>query len=334
MQYETREDKMYRLGIDMAKESFDVALTADNKHYQMEHFSNSPQGHRRLVKWLSQQGAAEVHICMEATGRYGDELARFVHEQGYQVSIVNPLQIHAYGKSQLRRNKNDRLDAQLIADFCFTQAPPAWCPPTLCQREIQEITRHITTLKEDRQRKRNQLKAGLSSQALHRSIEQNIRFLEEQIEQLEAELQDLIEQESRYQEDMALLMSIPAIGWTTATRFLAEVDVSQFAQASHLAAYAGLAPSEHSSGSSVQKKARLSKVGNRHLRSAFYMPALAAHRYNPIIADMVERLTARGKSKMTIVGAVMRKLLHLAYGVLKTRKPFDPFHLQSAPVGA
>jgi transposase len=325
---------MYQLGIDIAKKSFDAALTANNKQYQIEHFSNTLKGHRRLVKWLTQQGVEKVHVCMEATGRYGDELARFLHEQGYRVSLVNPLQIHAYGKSQLRRNKNDRLDAQLIADFCFTQEPPAWTPPTRCQQEIQELTRHITTLKRDRQRKRNQLKAGLSSETLQRSIEENIGFLQEQIEQLEAELQTLIDQESRYREDMALLLSIPAIGWTTAIRFLAEVDVSQFGQASHLAAYAGLAPSEHSSGSSVQKKARLSKVGNRHLRSAFYMPALGAHRHNPIIADLVERLTGRGKSKMTIVGAVMRKLLHLAYGVLKTRIPFDPLHASAIPVGA
>jgi transposase len=325
---------MYRFGIDIAKKSFDGALTSDNKQYQIEHFNNTAKGHRRLVKWLREQGVAEAHVCMEATGRYGDALARFLHEEGYRVSMVNPMQIHAYGKSQLRRNKNDRLDAQLIADFCFTQEPPTWTPPTRCQQEIQELTRHITTLKQDRQRKRNQLKAGLSSEALRHSIEKNIGFIDQEIEQLEAELQELIDQESHYQEDLALLLSIPAIGWTTATRFLAEVDVSQFAQASHLAAYAGLAPSEHSSGSSVHKKARLSKVGNRHLRSAFYMPALAAHRYNPIISDLVERLTAKGKSKMTIVGAVMRKLLHLAYGVLKTRKPFDPLHVPPVPVGA
>jgi transposase len=325
---------MYRLGIDIAKKSFDGALTSDNKQYQSEHFNNTAKGHRRLVKWLRQQGVEEAHVCMEATGRYGDELARFLHEQGYRVSMVNPMQIHAYGKSQLRRNKNDRLDAQLIADFCFTQEPPTWTLPTRCRQETQELTRHITTLKHDRQRKRNQLKAGLSSEALRRSIEKNIGFIDQEIEHLEAKLQELIDQESRYQEDLALLLSIPAIGWTTATRFLAEVDVSQFAQASHLAAYAGLAPSEHSSGSSVHKKACLSKVGNRHLRSAFYMPALGAHRHNPIIADLVERLTARGKSKMTIVGAVMRKLLHLAYGVLKTRKPFDPLHVPPVPVGA
>lgn len=325
---------MYRFGIDIAKKSFDGALTSDNKQYEIKQFNNTAKGHRRLVKWLREQGVAEAHVCMESTGRYGDALARFLHEEGYRVSMVNPMQIHAYGKSQLRRNKNDRLDAQLIADFCFTQEPPTWTPPTRCQREIQELTRHITTLKQDRQRKRNQLKAGLISEALRRSIEKNIDFIDQEIDHLEDELQELIDQESRYQEDLALLLSIPAIGWTTATRFLAEVDVSKFAQASHLAAYAGLAPAEHSSGSSVYKKARLSKVGNRHLRSAFYMPALAAHRYNPIIADLVERLSAKGKSQMTIIGAVMRKLLHLAYGVLKTRKPFDPLHAHSVPVGA
>ncbi|MBK8797600.1 MAG: IS110 family transposase [Anaerolineales bacterium] len=117
----------------------------------------------------------------------------------------------------------------------------------------------------------------------------------------------------------------------TACRFLAEVDVARFRQASHLAAYG---PGSLSAPpASVRKKPRLSKVGNRHLRTLFFMPALSAHRFNPIIADLHARLTERGKPKMAVVGAVMRKLLHLAYGVLKTRKPFDPQHLHSIPVG-
>ncbi len=105
------------LGIDIAKASFDTALTQDNRSYEEASFSNSRQGFKELVKWLASHHVEEVHACLEATGRYGTALAEFLHNQGFQVSVVNPAQIHAYRDSKLRRNKNDRLDAQLIADF-------------------------------------------------------------------------------------------------------------------------------------------------------------------------------------------------------------------------
>lgn len=167
---------MHVLGIDIAKERFDGALTQENRHYQQTSLANNPKGFRQLVKWLKLHQVSELHVCLEATGRYGEALAEFLHAEGYQVSIVNPAQIHAYGRSKLRRNKNDRLDAQLIADFCFTQEPQAWAPPSLIQRESQEISRHIATLKEDRQRKRNQLSSGLTSPRLRRSSEKNYRL--------------------------------------------------------------------------------------------------------------------------------------------------------------
>jgi transposase len=207
-----------------------------------------------------------------------------------------------------------------------------WMAPSQCQRELKELTRHINTLKEDRQRKRNQLNAGVSSRRLCQSIEETIRFLDQQIEQLEKEIEKLLRSDEQSSADLDLLLSIPAIGMWTAACFLAEVDVSRFDKASQLAAYAGLAPREHTSGSSVYKKAVISKVGNTRLRTAFFMPALSAHRFNPIIQSLRERLLERNKPKMAVVTAAMRKLLTLAYGVLKTRKPFDPYHAHPTPV--
>jgi len=312
----------------------DVALTADNHHFKMESFSNDRKGYQALMRWMRSHTKEQVHICLEATGRYGEALSHFFSEKGYVVSVVNPAQIHAYGKSKLRRNKNDQLDAQLIADFCFTQQPSFWKPPTRIQRESKELSRYIGTLKEDRQRKRNQLKAGISLPLLKRSIEKTIRLVDKEITLLEKDLEEMLRSDEKTNEDLDLLLSIPGIGPTTARNFLAEVNVSRFAQASHLAAYAGLAPTEHTSGSSVHKKSRMSKIGNKQLRTMFFMPALSAHRFNPLIANLRSRLQAKNKQKMTIVGATMRKLLHLAYGVLKTRKPFDSNHANLVLIGA
>ena len=325
---------MHIVGIDVSKAKLDVALSADNREYETASFENTPSGHKALEKWCVKQGVEQMHVGLEATGRYGDGVASYLAERGYVVSVINPAQIHAYGKSKLRRNKNDALDARLIADFCFTQQPDPWLPPSETQRESKEISRHINTLKGDRQRKRNQLASGPTSARLRRSIEETIRFLDQEIVALQEALQEMLRADESTAQDLDLLLSIPAIGLTTACAFLAEVDVSRFPQASHLAAYAGLVPTEHSSGSSVHKKSRLSKVGDRHLRTLFFMPALSAHRFNPIIHRLKRRLEARGKQSMVIIGATMRKLLHLAYGVLKTRKPFDPNHTNPLPVAA
>jgi transposase len=323
---------MHILGIDISKATFDTALSADNETFVAGTFDNSSQGFRALKKWLRKQGVHELHACLEATGRYGEELAYFLNEQGYTVSLVNPARIHAYAKSKLRRNKNDTLDARLIADFCYSQKPDLWQPPSPAMRELQEMTRELTALKNDRQRKRNRFQSGLTSSRTRASLKRQLRFVEQEIERLQKAIEEHIDNDPDLKEDAELLTSIPGLGPITAARFLAEVNVANFQQASQVAAYAGLVPKQETSGTSVRKRASLSKVGNRHLRNAFFMPALSAHRFNPVIDALVSRLAERGKHKMVIIGAVMRKLIHLAFGVLKTRKPFDPHHLEHAQI--
>lgn len=313
------------LGIDIAKAKFDVCLLSDDTQH-LGTFRNDDTGFAKLSRWLAKHAAEQLHACLEATGRYGRDLAHFLHAQGHQVSLVNPQRISAYGRSKLQRSKTDRGDAQLIADFCRTQQPPAWTMLSAHQEELQALSRHLESLKQDRQRERNRLKAGVPSAHVRQAMQEHLDFLERQIQQLEKQLQALVEQDEQTHHQLQLVLTIPGIGVLTAAKFLAEVpDVRRFAQASQLDAYAGLVPKVHESGQ-TSRSGPLLKTGNVFLRTAFYMPALAAHRYNPIIHHLKQRLEREGKAKMTIVVAVMRKLLHLAYGVLKTGKPFDPLH--------
>jgi transposase len=313
------------LGIDIAKAKFDVCLL--NQAAQVTgRFANSDEGLAKLSRWLVTQGADQVHACLEATGRYGRDLAYFLHSQGHTVSIVNPQRIHAYSRSKLQRSKTDRLDAQLIADFCRTQQPPATPLLSVPQEERQALSRHLEALKHDRQRERNRLQAGNPSVHVRQAIQEHLDFLQRQIEQLEQQLQDSVQQDEQSRQQFELLLTIPGIGALTAAKFLAEVpDVGRFAQTTQLDAYAGLVPKVYQSGQ-ASHTGPLLKTGNALLRTLFYMPALAAHRYNPIIDQLKQRLQREGKAKMTIVVAAMRKLLHLAYGVLKTGKPFNPHH--------
>lgn len=316
----------FYLGIDVAKKSFDVALLGGQQSYS-GHFSNDRAGFKKLARWLKKRKAQQVHACMEATGLYWEELALFLTDEGHAVSVVNPKLIKHHAEAVMQRNKTDAQDAFTIADYCAKQQPDLWAPPSPAYRQLREMVRHVTALKADRQRERNRLQAGLSAPEVTEAIEEHISFLDEQIQQLERRIQDHIDQHPDLKADKELLISIPGISDTVAATFLAEIpDVRLFAQADQVAAFAGLTPGEHRSGSSVHRPGRLVKWGNAHLRSVFYMPALSAHKWNPIIASLKQRLAERGKSKMTIVVASMRKLLVLCYGVLKTRKPFDPNH--------
>ena len=322
------------LGIDISKAKLDVALYQAEK-YLLATFSNNKDGHRRLAKWLKKRRAKNAHVCIESTGRYGEEVALYLHGRGYPVSLVNPARIKAYANSQLKRNKTDQEDAKVIAHFCATQQPNLWVPHPPEVRELQALTRHLDTLKVDRTRDKNRLQSGVPSDKVLKSIADHIAFLEDQIADLEKQINDLIDQNPSLRQKRDLLTSIPGIGKIASAKFLAEVpDVSRFDSAPQLAAYAGLTPRVHHSGSSVHRPGRLVKTGNIRFRTAFYMPALVAIRHNPIIRDLAKRLGKRGKSKMTIVGAAMRKLLHLAYGVLKNGKPFDPNYLVNVQVTA
>ena len=324
----------YVLGIDIAKASFDVALaTTEGKVVDTAQFGNAEEGFKALRKWLEQHKAKQVHACLEATGRYGEALAYYLYAQGSVVSIVNPARIHAYGQSKLQRNKTDSEDARLIADFCATQKPERWTPPPAEQRQLHDLTRRLDTLKQMRQQERNRLEsaAGGLAPAARRSLDESIAFLDRQIAQLEAEIADHTGSHPTLQHQAGLLDSIPGIGLVTAYALLGELpDLANFAQASQLAALAGLTPAIRCSGSSVRGKTTLSKTGNAHLRAILYMPALTAMRCSPPFRSFAERLAANGKSKMAIIGAIMHKLIRVIFAVLKHQKPFDPNHYLAA----
>ena len=313
------------LGIDVSKSKFYVAFLREGE-YCLATFDNDSVGFVKLRQWLKKRKVGNnLHACLEATGRYGDELALFLHEAGYRVSMVNPARIQAYAASQLKRNKTDQEDAKLIAHFCATQVPQPWTPPSLAQRALQAMVRHLDALQTMRQQESNRVQAGVPSAAVRDALVAHITFLDEQIDQLTQRISEHIDQHPDLKQQKELLTSIPGIADVTAAKLLAEIPpLERFEGAPQLAAYAGLTPRQHQSGSSVFRRSRLSKTGNAYLRRALYMPALVALRWNPIIRLFVERLRESGKHKMVIVGAVMRKLLHIVYGVLKSGKPFDP----------
>lgn len=314
----------YALGIDVAKRTFQAALLVDGKLKQKS-CSNTVEGFGQLLDWLRRHGATTVHACMEATGRYHDLLAAALVEAGHVVSVLNPLVIQRYAQCRLTRTKTDPTDAALLAEFCHKEQPAPWQPPAPEFRELQELVRHAQALEENKQAALNQVGAGLRCELVVASLTQLIQALDDQLKSIWQAVKRLVRSKTRLKWQAELLVSIPGIGEKTAAVILAEVqDISRFDDVRQLVAYAGLCPRERQSGTSVRGKPQLSKSGNARLRKALYMPALVAKRWNPLLKATAERLAARGKTKMAVLGALMRKLLHLAFGVLKNDTPFDP----------
>lgn len=315
------------VGIDISKERFSVALCylvgTDGASYISSDFANTSHGIQAFLNLLKKHQATTAPLCMEATGRYWEALAYALNAAGHKVSVVNPARLKAYVKASGWRTKTDKADAQYIAHFCAKQTPDEWHPPTPERRELQSLTRHLEDLKQDRTRCCNRLKANPPSADVRNSIEETIQHLDKQIARLEKTIQERSRECVEFAKPAELLISIPGIAETTAFRLLAELpDVANFPSVRQFAAYAGLNPAIRQSGKS-NTRSTLSKQGNKHIRSALFFPAMAAMRCNAPIQALSQRLQEKGKAKMQCLAAAMRKLLHIVYGVLKSKKPYN-----------
>lgn len=319
------------VGIDVSKKKLDVALLMNGK-IKSKVVDNGPSGYQVLLEWLQRHKApmATLHVCMEATGVYYERLALALHDAGLKVSVVNPGCIKGFGHSENIRNKNDVIDAGLIARYCRAMAPSVWVPPPLEQRQLRAWTVRLESLKEIRQQEENRQEAltvsGMDDVASH--VEQHIVWLTDEIAKLEEQINDHIDRHPGLKHDADLITSIPGVGTTTAARVLGQVgDLRRFDNAKAFAAFLGVTPRHRTSGSSVKGRTVISRTGNSALRAALYMPSLVARRHNPLLRNFGDRLLATGMAKKAVIGAVMHKLAHLMYGVIRTGKPFDANYL-------
>ena len=313
------------LGIDIAKLKFNICLINTSGKLKHKVFPNNATGCEQLRQWITKQGVEHLHACLEATGTYGEALSLWLYEAGHTVSVINPAATKAFAQSRLSRTKTDKVDAELIARFCQAQAPPAWTPLSPEVRELQALVRRLEALIEMRVMEENRLSSGLTVEVVRASVEELLDHLNTQIKRTEKLIRTHINNHPRLKQQSELLDSIPGIAETTAAHLLSEITgITQYKSARQVAAYAGLVPRERQSGSSLRGRTRLSKIGNARLRKALYFPAMTALRCSEFFKSWAKGLRERGKSKMSVICAVMRKLLHLAYGVLKTGQPFDP----------
>jgi transposase len=316
----------FYLGIDVAKVKLDCALRTPQGKHRHKVVDNNIKGFESLIAWLHKQGATEaldVHACMEATGVYWEEVAAYLAAVNMKVSVLNPLQIKAFGTSNMVRTKTDKADAQLIAEFCCDRKPDAWQAPSPAEQTLRAMVLRLDALQNMRTQESNRL--DVARDAIREGITSHITWLDAEIKTLAKAIQAHISDDPDMKSKHDLLDSIPGLGERTIAILLSfYADTERFGNARKAVAFAGLDPQQHESGSSVKVKPRMSKVGHAFLRKALYMPAMVALYHTAWGKSFRQRLAASGKPPMLIIGAMMRKLIHVAFGVLKSGKKFDP----------
>lgn len=309
------------LGIDVSKAKLDCALALEAK-YRNKVFANTPSGFVELSAWLKVHAPGLVHACLEATGIYWEAVAQFLADAGHTVSVINPALSHAHGQSLGLRSKTDAVDARLLADFCRQKQPVAWNPPSQAERQLRALVLRYQALIDMQTQEKN--RAQVVRDEVRDSVDTHLAWLSQELARIERAIAEHLDNDPDLRGKRDLLDSIPGLGERTIAVLLAYgLARERFGNARQFVAFAGLSPRLHESGSSVRAKPRLSKIGHAFLRHALYMPAMVTLYKTAWGKRFRERLAANGKPPKLIIGAMMRKLAQVAFGVLRSGSPFN-----------
>ena len=311
------------LGIDVGKAELAIALLIEG-NFSNAKVCNNIKGYKEILKLLKSLKITKVTACLEATGRYGEAIAEFLYAHNHDVAVVNPFCIKSFANSKLTIHKTDPVDAKVIAEYASKNNLVLFKPREPVIQELREHCKALEAYKNHQTLIKNQIEQASSSKVV-KSWKRMQKHIIKEIEMLEENIKEVIESNREMKEHCDNLQTIPGIGKTTALSILGYMpDIKAFQSARQLAAYSGLVPRQHTSGSSVRGKSKLSKMGSSRLRKTLYFPAISASRFNPVIAAFCDNLKRRGKAKMSIIGAAMRKLLHIVFAILKHKTTFNP----------
>lgn len=308
------------IGLDVSKDTIDATLITTKGSKDYIKISNNTEGFENLINWIKTKRIRKIAISMEATGIYYEQAAEYLSAL-YTIFVINPLKIKEYAKSQFSHTKTDKADSKLIAEFSnrhldkLTSFRPSENPT------LYKLINLLQQLKEQQKETQNRLHTAkdIYIKSTHEAI---IELLEEKIDQTSKRIEGMIKQKESLNIEYQNLQTIPAIGKETAVILLRHLTDKNFETANKFVAFAGLSPKIEQSGTSVNKKGRLSRYGHRQLKRALFMPALVAYRMGAF-PQLVRNLEATKKPKMIIIVALMRKLAKIAFYIHKTKKPFD-----------
>ena len=307
-------------GIDVSKNSLDIADSMDAKHQQ---FENSCKGRKQLLKKLPEPGSC--FITLEATGALERIIVAVLIEAGHAVAVVNPRQVRDFAKALGILAKTDRIDASVIARFGQIVQPRLSPKVTEKQQELQQLSARRRQLIDARTSEKNRLQQAFSPGVL-KNIKLSIQQLKRSIASIEEQILTLVDESDEWKAKADLLNSAPGIGQVSVMTLIADVPELGQLNRGQIAALIGLAPFNNDSGN--HNGNRSIRGGRRDVRSVLYMAALTARRFNPFIKAFADRLTRAGKAKKVIITACMRKLLTILNAMIKTNTPWKNLILQ------
>lgn len=324
-------------GIDIGAEDWVLVIRKNGRSFDPQKFTNTPVDRARLVKKLVKSPG--ILVCLEATGIYHFDLAIALHDAGVSIMVINPKAAHHFAKVLMKNSKTDAVDADTLAEYAARMDFAAWTRPSNEKLALRSFARRVNALTGQKAAAKNHLHALTATQETPQAVLKDAKLaiaqLEKRIDQLTAEALLLIAKHPELKRVMTLLTGIKGIAETSAIALMGELLLLP-PGLSHRewVKFAGLDPQAFDSGKSVHKKARLSKAGNRHIRSALYMPALSAKTHDPHVGAYFQHLVDNGKKPLQAVCAIMRKLLHAIHGMLKHDRPFDNTRFYAIPVAA
>jgi transposase len=326
---------MQFIGIDVSKKHLHLSWLRDPERglVRPKAVDNTPAGHAQVLAWAARNaGVAATELCfvLEATGVYHEAVALYLHQAGARVTVANPLHIKRFAESHGIKTKNDRHDGRMLALYGHARRPAPWQPPPPPVRELCALLVRLQALEEDRQREANRLEkaqVGAAPRAVLDSLQEMLATLDAQIAALSQRIDEHLAGSPELQAHRERLLSIPGVGTKLSARFLALFAAKDFRTGKQAAAFLGLVPVETQSGTSVHARPRLAKNGDPRWRARLFLPAMVAAQHNPDVRALYQRLLAAGKCKMSALGAAMRKLVQIAFGVFRHAKPY---HAQCA----
>ena len=321
-------------GIDVGAKELVLVIRKNAVSMKVQTFANTSAERLRLVKRLSTFSG--ISMCLEATGVYYLDIALALTDAGLRVNVLNPKASHNFAKVLLRNSKTDTVDADTLAQYAERMPFQAWARPTDAALTLRALARRINTLTRNKAAAKNQRHAlsfsPETASAVLLDVALSITQLEKRIAHLASEATTFIQTHSLLARRYTLLRTVKGIGEASAIALLGELMLlppglthKQWVKA------AGLDPREFTSGTSVKKRARLSKAGNRYIRQALYMPALSAKVHDPHVRGYFAHLIALGKTPLQAVCAVMRKLLHAIHGMLTHDQAFNNTRFYALP---
>jgi transposase len=319
---------MRMVGVDVSAACLDGAGAASDEAVETKQWPNTAAGHRQLARWVT-RGGRPARVVLEATGLYSLDVALALQRTpGIAVMVVNPRVSKDFAGACGQRARTDATAAAVLREFAARMPFVAWEPPSAAARALQAVMRRVAALGAMRVQEQNRFHAVSATTALPAAVRadlrEHIRTLGRRIAKLEREALALVEAAPALRAAYRHLRSVKGIGQRSALAILGEVGVLPPAlTVRQWVAQAGLDPRPIRSGSSVHPPVRISKRGNGHFRRVLFMPALVASRRNPAVQRFAMDLAAQGKAPLQVLVAVMRKLLHAIYGMLKTDTDFD-----------